>query len=211
MRQDEKRQLIIQAAERMFSRRRFHEITLGEVAKDAKVGKGTIYLYFKDKDDLFLQTVLAGFDDLSEVLEQKVPRDAPFAERLHGACIEIAEFFKRRRLTYQLMQGADPRTFWGQSHVQDEWRARHERLVGVVADVLRQGARDGKIRDDIQPRVLVHFLLSMLKTTVWVLADNPEEEEFRIEMLIDLFCRGAGRVGPTSDLKGPAVSPSNNE
>ena len=51
----DKRIAIMRAAERLFHNRRFHEVTLEEVAEAAQVGKGTIYRYFADKDDLFFQ------------------------------------------------------------------------------------------------------------------------------------------------------------
>ena len=64
----DKRQEIMGAAASLFANRRYHELTLDKVAKKAKVGKGTIYLYFKDKDDLFRQTAKWGFEQFCESL-----------------------------------------------------------------------------------------------------------------------------------------------
>jgi AcrR family transcriptional regulator len=47
---------IIEAAMHIFSGNLFHQVTMEEVATQAGVGKGTIYLYFKSKEDLFQQT-----------------------------------------------------------------------------------------------------------------------------------------------------------
>ena len=60
----EKRLRIMQAAEQLFRTRQFHEIALDEVARVADVGKGTIYLHFSDKEDLFFQTAVAGYDEM---------------------------------------------------------------------------------------------------------------------------------------------------
>ena len=57
MAKTDKRILILKALEDILPGKRFHEITLEEVAKAAGVGKGTIYLYFKDKFDAFGDTV----------------------------------------------------------------------------------------------------------------------------------------------------------
>jgi AcrR family transcriptional regulator len=195
MTQVDKRRQIMQIAEGLFATRRFHEITIDEVSKAAKVGKGTIYLYFKDKDDLFFQMALSGFDDLCAVLEQKVPEDAHFEEQLNVACTQIAEFYKRRRQAHQLTQGEDSRMLWGKEHVREEWLARQRKMVGTVAGVLRIGVAEGKIRQDITPEVLAHMLLAMLRTLAWVLADDAEARRKQISTLIDLFCRGAGSVG----------------
>ena len=68
----DKRLAIMQAAESLFTSRRLHEITLDDVAREAQVGKGTIYRYFQDKDDLFFQTATQGFDELCDLLQQRV-------------------------------------------------------------------------------------------------------------------------------------------
>ena len=52
-----KRGLILQALEKILKGRRFDEITMDEVATAARVGKGTIYRYFDNKEDLFCQMV----------------------------------------------------------------------------------------------------------------------------------------------------------
>ena len=57
MAKENKRELILNALEELLPGKRFHEITLDEVARTAGVGKGTIYLYFHDKDELFAEMV----------------------------------------------------------------------------------------------------------------------------------------------------------
>ncbi|RPI59812.1 MAG: TetR/AcrR family transcriptional regulator, partial [Planctomycetaceae bacterium] len=67
----DKRLQIMQAAEKLFTSRRFHEVTTDDIAKSAHVGKGTIYNYFKDKDDMFFQMATNGFDELCDLLQAK--------------------------------------------------------------------------------------------------------------------------------------------
>jgi AcrR family transcriptional regulator len=77
----------------MATNRRFHEITLDEVAEAAGIGKGTIYRYFADKDELFFQVATSGFEELCELLKQTVPCDTSFTEKLLNACKQITRFF----------------------------------------------------------------------------------------------------------------------
>ena len=109
-RKTEKRHLIMQAAEKLFTSRRFHEITMEDVAAAADVAKGTIYLYFRDKEDLFAQTCTAGLEEMCELLEP-VPEEAPFAEQLLGACRQFSEFFERRHQLMRMMQAEEARMF----------------------------------------------------------------------------------------------------
>ena len=49
----DKRELILEAAARVFGEKGFHQATVEEIAKEAGVGKGTIYQYFDSKDEIF--------------------------------------------------------------------------------------------------------------------------------------------------------------
>ena len=93
MTKDNKRTLILQALEELLPGRRFHEITLDEVAKAAGVGKGTIYLYFKDKDALFAELVCFQLCRLSEELSQLADCSIDI---LPGKVFELVESFIRR-------------------------------------------------------------------------------------------------------------------
>ena len=89
----DKRLRIMQAAEKLFASRRFHEITTDEVARQAQVGKGTIYRFFRDKDDLFFETAYAGFDEMCQLVRQKVSPKAAFSQQILQACVQISQFF----------------------------------------------------------------------------------------------------------------------
>jgi len=186
---------ILHAAEKLFSQRRFHEVTLDEVAKAAQVGKGTIYRYFADKDDLFFQLVTHGFDELCDLLQRRVPGAAPFEQRLLGACQEIVRFFDRRRQLFRLMQNEDARLAWCQGSLRDRWHAHRQHLVSAVAAILEQGITEGVLRRDLPPDVLAQFLLGMLRTRARDLAQAPAELQ-RIEVVVELFCRGAHAASP---------------
>jgi len=185
-----KREQIMQAVEKLFTSRRFHEITLDDVAQGARVGKGTIYRYFQDKDDLFFQTATSGFDDLCELLRRKVPENNPFVEQLISACAQISGFFNRRRQLFQMMQAEENRMYWFKGTIRDRWMAKRKKLVAAVAEIIRKGVAEKKIRTDIPAEVLATFLLGMLRTRARDLPNNPEAMQ-RHELLVDLFCRGA--------------------
>jgi AcrR family transcriptional regulator len=99
----DKRQRIMDAAVRCFRTHQFHEITLDEVASEAEVGKGTIYLYFSDKDDLFFQTAVAGFDEMCERLRAGAPDSASFRDGLVQACQIISGFFREHRPLFRMI------------------------------------------------------------------------------------------------------------
>ena len=186
----DKRQQIMEAAEGLFGNRRFHEITLDEIAQAAKVGKGTIYRFFSSKDDLFFQTATSGFDDLCEVIEKNVCRQSDFAGQLLEACEEITQFFYRRRQMFRMMQMEEGRVIWSQGSLWELWMSHREKLVKALARILDRGAGENKIRRDVPATVLADFLLGMLRTRTRYLL-GADDSVKRIEVLLSIFFSGA--------------------
>ncbi len=192
-----RRHEIMQAAEAMFTSRRFHEITVDDIAGRAGVGKGTIYRYFKDKDDLFLQTAMSGFDELCELLA-KTTNSAPFPEQLLRVCKRITEFFRKRRPLFRMMQSEEVRMHWCKGELRRRWTKHRASLATAVSELLRRGVADGVVRDDIAPEMLAGVLLSMLRAHARELSESLGESRSP-RTIVDLFLRGAG-AGPAEAL-----------
>jgi AcrR family transcriptional regulator len=190
MARQNRRQKIMKAAERLFSDRCFHEVTLDEIAQEARVGKGTIYRFFSSKDDLFFQTATSGFDELCDVIEKNVLHESDFAGELLAACEEITQFFYRRRQMFRLMQMEEGRVIWSQGSLWNLWMSRREKLVKVLAGILDRGGGEGKIRNDIPTTVLADFLLGMLRTRARYLLGIDDSAK-RLEVLLSIFFFGA--------------------
>jgi AcrR family transcriptional regulator len=188
----DKKHVIMQTAERLFTDRRIHEITLDEVAREARVGKGTIYRYFEDKDDLFFQVATSGFDELCTLLQKNVPSDAPFPERLLQMTLAVSAFFQHRRQMFQMMQSEDARMPGCKSTLRNRWLRHRKRLIGAVANILGEGVAEGIVRDDISPEVMAHLFLGMLRARNHDLSDMPEDER-RHDRIVDLFLYGSAR------------------
>ena len=192
--QGDKRQQIMQAAERLFTSRRLHEITLDDVARLAKVGKGTIYSHFQDKDDLFFQTATRGFDELCDLLGRHVREDSPFALQLTEACRQISGFFQHRRQLLRMMQVEDGRMQWCPAGVRQRWSQRRKNLVAAMSAILAKGIAEGAIVDDLPPAVLAALLLGLLRTRARDLSDELPGEE-GLKRIVEFFTHGAsGRL-----------------
>lgn len=187
-----KRHEIMKAAETLFTSRRFHEITLDEVAQAAHVGKGTIYLYFKDKDDLFFQVSTSGFDELCDLLHRQVPGTAPFEEQLRAAGEQIHAFFQRRRQLLRMMQTEESRIAWCKGGMKEHWEEKHLKLVGAVAAIFDRGLAEGKVRTGFEPALLAHIFLGMLRA--WAHAPlKAEAKAASLGEVVSLFLQGAQR------------------
>lgn len=186
----ERRQIIMREAEKLFTSRRFHEVTLDEVAASAHVGKGTIYRYFKDKDDLFFQVATSGFDEICSVMQTRVPGEGTFIEKLTRACREIGGFFGARRQMMRMMQGEAGRMQSARGQLRKEWNARREHLLKLVANIFEEGMAQGVVRTDIPAEVMAGFLLGMLRTRSREMGESAQcAKDYAV--LVELFYSGA--------------------
>jgi AcrR family transcriptional regulator len=187
---DDKATRIMEAAERLMARRRYHEVTTDDIAREAKVGKGTIYRHFRDKDDLFHQAAVRGFDDLCSLLKADLAPGEPVREQLLRACERIGGFFRGRRQWLGLAQAEDARMAMCRGRLKEQWRAHRLRLVAVVSELLTAGAEAGLVRRDLPPEMMAAMLLGMLRARARDLADVPEADR-TYAMVVDLFLGGA--------------------
>lgn len=179
----------MRVVEKLATNRRFHEITLDEVAETAKVGKGTIYHHFKDKDELFFQVATSGFDELCELLKQKVPNDTSFSEKLLNACKRITSFFAHRRQLLQMMQSEAGLAYWRKSKNRQRWLDKRKILINALGDILSDGIEEGTVRSDIPVEILATFLFGILRTRAREFQDAPENIK-SYKLLMDLFLNG---------------------
>ena len=197
----DRRSDIMEAAEKLFTGGRFEEVTLDEVVRRAGVGKGTVYRYFADKDDLFFQTAMHGLEELCELIRSSADGQASFPEQLLEACRQISSFFRRRRPLFRMMQGQECRMSACAASRRKQWQARRRELLDSLVAVLARGGDEGKIRRDIPPRVQAAFLLGMLRTR----AREPELAELPagVDLAVQLFLQGVGRGGQQSHEAAP--------
>jgi len=143
----EKRQRIMKAAIEVFLRKGFESATMDEVANKARIAKGTLYLYFKDKADLYGSLLEEKIDILTQAL-------AAIAATAESAHVRL-EAMIRRNLEFITGEYSGPEFF---SHTQ----AGHDpevlkvirsrvtpKLAGllqVIAGVVQQGVETGEFR-----------------------------------------------------------------
>ena len=187
-RQDDKQLEIMRAAETLARTRRFHEIKLDDVARIAKVGKGTIYLYFKDKDDLFFQAATHGFGELCRRLEGAISGEAPFQEQLLAICAELSKFFKQREHMFRMMMESRG-TESGEALFQ-RWMVQKQEMVSAVAGVIGRAQQAGTVRDDIQSDILAGYFLGMMRARFMDMPAPENGDAEAIRELIVLFCGG---------------------
>ncbi len=158
-REGDKRERILRAATKVFARKGFYATKVSEVAKAAGVADGTIYLYFKSKDDLLVSL----FEDrillLLSTLERALGARPTPEERLR--CViemqlgllegerDLAEVItvNLRQSTKLMKQYAAPKFML---------------YLDTIARVVAEGQRSGAFRSDVSPHLVARTIFGAL-------------------------------------------------
>ena len=157
-----RRQAILQSARQVFARKGYDSATLDAVAREAGLAKGTLYLYFRDKEDLFFHTVLNTMDRLQDSIREQAERQEGALQKLRGIAAGQFAFFLRNRDTLQLF-----------APVSNPGLARlHKRLMGPMMEkwgayvqsvtaLVEDGQRTGAVRPDLEARHIALAFIGM--------------------------------------------------
>ena len=185
----DKKARIMQSAEKLFLSRQFHEISIEDIAKEAGIGKGTIYLYFLDKEDLFYQTAVSGFDEMCGLLRSNSSNDGNAHQKLLAALEKIDSFFQGRRPLIRMINSEWGRAMGRGGSLQGAWRERRKGMIEAVAEILKEGMASGEIRQDISPLAMAEYLFGIMRTRgdKYEALQGPDGS---LKVLTDLFING---------------------
>ncbi|WP_186319528.1 TetR/AcrR family transcriptional regulator [Bacillus pumilus] len=100
----DRRQMILEGATKAFTQFGYKATTMDLVAKLANVGKGTIYTFFKNKEELFDEIFTSLLLEMRKIADEAIDEKNSFSENLHLALFAILEFRKNHQLTIKIFQ-----------------------------------------------------------------------------------------------------------
>ena len=192
-----KKDCILLEAARAFARFGFKKASVDDIAKGAKVAKGTIYLACESKEDLFYQVlhrdVRSWVADVSKLIDPRIPADELLAMMSKAALM----YLDQRPLVRDLLFGKT-------AELLPNWAERLQELRSLgsagVIEVLKLGGRQGVFRSDLDVEA-VASLLQDLQLTTYLFhnqgADREDRLDRRMRAGLDMILNGirAPRVG----------------
>ncbi|TYR78987.1 TetR/AcrR family transcriptional regulator [Priestia megaterium] len=183
----DRKQSVVDAASKSFSLFGYKATTMDQVAKLANVGKGTIYTFFKNKEELFDEIVSRMIREMIDEAEKVIVPDRSFFENAQSAMYRILEFRSEHQLMLKLVQENE----MGTSTVK-------EVLVRVEREILtyiKTKIENAISKNEIQPcdsEITAFLLLKMYIALVhdWEKYHEPLSEKKIAELIELYFLRG---------------------
>lgn len=202
---DRHRAEIMTAAEKLFAQKGYVSASMDEVARQSEFSVGTLYNFFRNKEDLYAAIMRQKTDLMqARIVACLGRRDTP-AERIRAYFNERLDLYWRypnffRLFFHQTMSSvSDPRT--GFMH---ELAERYEVLLSGLDAIFESGIRRGEFRD-VPPKILTTSLEAIIRGYLVRLSLQAEIERSREEeeALYELFELGARHRRPSPPDSSP--------
>lgn len=133
---------ICAAAMHVVGQKGLEKTTVDDIAREAGVAKGTLYLYFRSRDEILEKTIGAAVDDLLERLQRAADVAGPFPEVLERLLTAQFAYFDENRDFFRL--------YFASGEYSEDRRLRQSRRYRIhidrLATLIRRGRRQGELR-----------------------------------------------------------------
>ena len=192
----EKRLAILEQAIRTFAETGFRGTDVQVIADRAGVGKGTVYRYFQNKNELFWATTLQVFLRLEQYIFAAMEGVEDPIAKLRASALAYALFFQENPHYLELFvqDRAEFRDCGPESH-----REHHRKLGDKISEIVQQGIESGQLRP-VDPAHVTMAIGCLIYGTV-VLGSHLSHLDSRpipqmVEYAIDIFLRGLALSPP---------------
>ncbi len=184
-----KHETILAAAVRVFAEEGYFRSTVSQIAREAGVADGTIYLYFQNKEDILATFVRQHSLQFFEAFSERVKEAKTAVEKLRllvNLHFTVAQRDRWKALVYQVEMRRSSRLM--RKEIKDALKAYHD----VVGQIVEEGQQEGSIRHDVQLGLVKRMIFASVDEviTTWVLAGGKYDLAALADPLVDLFLKG---------------------
>lgn len=187
---NDKRFRILKAAVKVFSQKGFYNAKVSEIANNAGIADGTIYLYFKNKDEILISIFEEEMARIISSVRTHLDSQPDVAEKLKAFIKTHLNFVKKNPKLAQVFQLELRQS---NKFIKEYTGSKLKEYLSIIGRILEEGQRQGLIRQDIHPGLMKRALFGSLDevATHWVLTKNGKYDlEKSAEQLADIFIHG---------------------
>ncbi len=194
-----KRDMILETAYDLFLNKGYWETKIIDIADTAGIGKGTVYEYFESKDEIFFELfktkVAAGYENLSELLDKKVPCEKKVEEYLDIELTNTSKYAVNKSFLIDLMMKSD--AFRNPALIE----SIHElvkKKFSILHGIIKEGINSGEFRKTdselaaISLMGAINFFISInyMHIEPFELIPTRKASEWNREEFLDLILNG---------------------
>ena len=176
-----KKQSILEASTKSFTIFGYKATTMSQIAKQANVGKGTIYTFFKNKEELFDEIINNLIAEMKFLAEQSIRDEDTFMEKAHKGIEVFIAFHREHDLTIKLLQEQNE---IGTNAVADALKRLNNSIILYIKKKIEEAIEKKEIVEcDPEMTALIMLRLYTTLKIEW----EKEHEPLNSEKIKELF------------------------
>ena len=189
MRDPEKPQQIIEAAVRIFARKGYYNARVSDIAREAGMAAGTIYLYFKTKDDILVTLFREKMAHFVAALRKAIADEPDAGAKLRRLVLLHFQMLEQNPALAEVVQVEQRQ---GQKFLRGASAHEIAAYFALIGSVLEEGMAQGQFRRDLPLKVAVKALFGAMDqmATSWVLGKRGYRLTATAAAVAEIFLRG---------------------
>jgi TetR/AcrR family fatty acid metabolism transcriptional regulator len=184
------RERILEAAEKLFAEKGFHETAMDEIVRASKVSKGGVYFHFPSKEELFFALLDKLADALQREVQREIARRRGAVAKIQGALEVVLRTLTSQRHLAQIIlrQGHGLGPSFERKRLEI-----YSRFARLIKENLDEALAEGSI-PPINTEITAYAWLGAINELVlrWVYTGQPDPLTQTLPTLQELFLRGIG-------------------
>lgn len=181
---------ILESAIKVFARKGFHKSRISEIAAEAEVADGTIYLYFKNKDDILIRLFEHSLERIIAELRTKISQEPDAMAKLRCFIQMHLDLVNRNPHLAAVLQVELRQS---NKFMKEYEPTRFIDYLNLIAEIIREGQAQGRIRTDVSPGIVKRALFGALdEIALHSVLTRKGKDYLRTSanQICDLFIRG---------------------
>jgi len=190
------REEILSAAEKVFAAKGFFPTTMSDIARRAEFGTGTLYKYFKSKEELYFTLIDEKVEEINRLVKTELSQRNSAVEKIKKVLRLQFEFIERNRDFFRIYVSERSRFEW--TVKDDLGKGLHEKMVSyidILSEVMREGIKKGEFRS-MDPKDLAHAFVGIVNSFVfeWLISREPYPLVSKLDTVLEIFLGGAQQM-----------------
>ena len=194
MRDPDKPQQIIEAAVRVFARKGYYNSRVSDIAREAGIAAGTIYLYFKTKDDILVTLFRDKMADFVDTVRKAIAVEPDAASKVRRL---VSLHFRILEDNPDLAEVVQVELRQGQKFFRGASSQEIGAYFALIGSVLEEGVAEGRFRSGLPVKVATKMLFGAMDqvATSWVLGKRAYRLSDAAEAVATIFLKGVSPDG----------------
>ncbi len=188
---------IIQAATKIFAKKGFHQAKVADIAKEAEVADGTIYLYFRNKDHILISLFEEQMKVVLDNMRSELSKEQNAVKKIEKFALIHLKLIEQNKNMAEIIQVELRQSSKFMKEYKNE---RFVQYLNLIGEIILEGQRNGLFRKRIIPDIAKRAFFGALDemSRFWVLSSHRKYDiETAAKQISDYFIYGL-----TRDLKG---------